>query len=566
MQKLHLVGFTTDHEGLILSARRGSRSGGYLLAVDAAVEEAVEALRARRAEEPGDDDVIDAPRVPRVESTLPVREIQARLRQGRSIADVAKAAGVDVAWVERFAPPILAERAQMISRVQSAPLRRPRLGPSALPIGEAVRHHLADRAVVLSPEEFASAWTARQLANGRWAVRFTFHYRGRNTVLRFDLDESSGEVTAADRQSGQLGYVMPIASAGRARRSPTRSAPARGAVSRPVVSTGFRADPTPAKAVSRSAKERERAAAAMRKAAAQRAAEAERAAARRARERAAEASRAERAAKAAAAKKQAAERARAREAAIKERRLAAERRAAEKKRVQEKAAAEKKAVANKPVAKKAVAKKVVAKKVVAKKAAVNKPVAKKVVANKPVANKPVAKKPVANKAVAKKTTVTTTAVTTMVAKTPAPRPVAPRPVAASPVSAAEAPAVPTVASSSLRPRVAPPPVGSPIRHAAPGAPAHAAPRPSGSDRVAAPASTPPTDPTRPLFNIVSPPAAVDRPSFRQGAAESVGDGAANRPVPPPAATPDRSSNGPDPSSRPRLRLGRPRRTRPLRAT
>jgi len=34
MQKLHLVGFTPDHDGLILSARKGAKSGKFVVSVD----------------------------------------------------------------------------------------------------------------------------------------------------------------------------------------------------------------------------------------------------------------------------------------------------------------------------------------------------------------------------------------------------------------------------------------------------------------------------------------------------------------------------------------------------
>src|SRR5690606_791475 len=76
LQKLHLVGFTKDHDGLILSARRGTRSGGYMLAIDAALAEAVAEAEARREEAEAE---IAPERPPRVESTLSVKEIQARL-------------------------------------------------------------------------------------------------------------------------------------------------------------------------------------------------------------------------------------------------------------------------------------------------------------------------------------------------------------------------------------------------------------------------------------------------------------------------------------------------------
>ena len=34
MQQLHLVGFTTDHEGLIFSARKGAKTGSFVLKLD----------------------------------------------------------------------------------------------------------------------------------------------------------------------------------------------------------------------------------------------------------------------------------------------------------------------------------------------------------------------------------------------------------------------------------------------------------------------------------------------------------------------------------------------------
>lgn len=284
MQKLHLVGFTTDQKGLILSARRGARSGSFHLPLDDALAEAVEELRARQAEETGDIEELqeaEAPRTPRVESALPVREIQARLRQGRTVQDVAKAAGVEPGWVERFAAPVFAEQAQVIRKVRSMALRRARLGPSSHAIGDAVRYNLAERGAALSPEEFASAWTTRLLADGRWAVCFGFRHRNKDQVLRFDLDETTGAVAAADRPSGQLGYVAPRPSGGASAAQRLRPAKPGGEVrptaKRATVTTGFRPDASATKAVSRPAKERDRASLAMREAAKLAAAQAKRA-------------------------------------------------------------------------------------------------------------------------------------------------------------------------------------------------------------------------------------------------------------------------------------------------
>lgn len=342
MQKLHLVGFTTDDEGLILSARRGARSGGYVLAIDSSVEEAVDALRERRAAAGGDalDPVDEAPRV---ESSLSVKEIQARLRQGRSVEDVAKAAGVEPSWVERFAGPVLAEKAQVVAKVRSMTLERARLGASALPIGEAVRRNLAVRGVALTVDEFVDSWSAQQVSELHWTVLFTYRYRGADHTLRFDLDDGSGEIAAADRASSQMGYAAPT--------TPSTVADP---------STARRRSPT---TTSRTVKERNRAAAALRKAAEQRAVEAERAAARRARERASADRRREREEAAATAREEREQRRRDKEAAAHQRAeaAAAKRAAADKaKRDGDRAQARKAAAAKKAAVKAVAAKKAAA--------------------------------------------------------------------------------------------------------------------------------------------------------------------------------------------------------------
>ena len=45
MQQLHLVGFTADLEGLIFSAKKGARSGAFVVAMDDALLTALEEAR-----------------------------------------------------------------------------------------------------------------------------------------------------------------------------------------------------------------------------------------------------------------------------------------------------------------------------------------------------------------------------------------------------------------------------------------------------------------------------------------------------------------------------------------
>lgn len=209
MQKLHLVGFTTEHDGLIFSTRRGARSGGYVVSLDDGIFTAVDEAREHREQEAADaaDEAIT--RSDRPESQLTVKEMQARLRTGRTVEEVAAEAGVTPEWVERFAPPVRAEQAQVIADVRASTFDRPRIGPSRDPLGTAVLRNLAERGVALTDEEFDDAWSTYQLFEARWIIEFRFEQRNRTYVAAWEFDTESGELTAADRLSTQLGYVGP---------------------------------------------------------------------------------------------------------------------------------------------------------------------------------------------------------------------------------------------------------------------------------------------------------------------------------------------------------------------
>lgn len=241
MQKLHLVGLTTDLTGLIFSARKGAKSGSYVIPLDAQLV-AVIADTVQRRNGTGDEEGFDvdaleeaaaagggrgATRRPlravaRQQSALTPREIQARLRAGRTIDDVAKAAGVDVAWVERFAVPILAEQRRVIDKAIVFVFTKPRVGVSSQPLGVAVRRNLADRGVRLGDDEFDQGWGAHQLEESRWVVRFSYTSRGRAQVAEWDVDLADGSVVSRNRLGGQLAHVGP-----KRRRTPAARTPAK---------------------------------------------------------------------------------------------------------------------------------------------------------------------------------------------------------------------------------------------------------------------------------------------------------------------------------------------------
>ncbi|MBV8234775.1 MAG: DUF3071 domain-containing protein, partial [Acidimicrobiia bacterium] len=218
MQKLHLVGFTTEHDGLIFSARKGSKAGGYLVILDRELlTNIAEAERLRNGDQEHPE---GSPARPRPTSRLTPREIQAYVRSGRSIPEVAAEAGVDAEWVERFAVPIVAEQAQMVERALAMTYSKARLGQSSQPLSTSVRWNLADKGVALTDEAFEQGWSAFQLQDEVWMVRFRYTSRARLQVAEWELDLGTHQLASRNRLASELGYVE------KGRRPPALPAPA----------------------------------------------------------------------------------------------------------------------------------------------------------------------------------------------------------------------------------------------------------------------------------------------------------------------------------------------------
>ncbi|HEY2814217.1 MAG TPA: septation protein SepH [Acidimicrobiales bacterium] len=207
MQKLHLVGFTTDHRGLIFSVRRGAKSGSYVVPVDEPLCAIVDELRREiEALDPVASVAGSDGRGSRSASALSVRDVQSRLRRGVPVAEIARAAGVDPAWVTRFAAPVLAEQAQAIRLARSMRFHKPRLGPSAALLGASVYRNLADRGANEPHHELDEKWSARQLREGVWLVTFRHAWRGREHEAVWELDEALGVVKASSRLAADLAF------------------------------------------------------------------------------------------------------------------------------------------------------------------------------------------------------------------------------------------------------------------------------------------------------------------------------------------------------------------------
>jgi hypothetical protein len=214
LRKLHLVGLTTDRDGLIFTARKGAKSGGFIVPIDDRVLSAIaDAGRLDNGAPVEVDATIPGvevvPKRLRSESALTPREMQARLRAGRSIDEVAAEAGVDTEWVARFAVPILAEQAQVVELARALVYAKPRLGESSQPLGASVLQNLSDRGVFV-PDDVANAgWSAFQLHDSVWMVRFRYRARGRAQEAQWEIDVPAGRLRARNRHASDLGYVDP---------------------------------------------------------------------------------------------------------------------------------------------------------------------------------------------------------------------------------------------------------------------------------------------------------------------------------------------------------------------
>lgn len=213
VQRLHLVGFTSELDGLIFSSKDGARSGGYVVALDSelldAIREVLERRDRHRAPAPTAKPPLSftSPRPPAQGSSLPPRDIQARLRAGRRIEEVALEAGVDDEWVRRFAAPIFAERAHVAARAQAAVLDVDGLGPSSSSLSGSVAANLADRGAPLLRDELEDGWDAYQLQDTSWVVEFRAPALGHGEPARWGFDTRTARLSALNPAGAKLGWV-----------------------------------------------------------------------------------------------------------------------------------------------------------------------------------------------------------------------------------------------------------------------------------------------------------------------------------------------------------------------
>jgi hypothetical protein len=171
MRTARLVGLSPDGKSLIVVTESGE-------------ELIIEADERLRAAVRG-----DRPRLGQLEiemqTSLTPRDIQARIRAGESLEDVARIAGIPMDRVERFATPVLAERQHVASMAMSSSVRR-RSEPSGhRSLRITVTEWLLGHRVNIDD----ITWDSYRLDDGRWAV--TADYRldeeDRHAIFFYDL-------------------------------------------------------------------------------------------------------------------------------------------------------------------------------------------------------------------------------------------------------------------------------------------------------------------------------------------------------------------------------------------
>ncbi|AMO59632.1 Protein of uncharacterised function (DUF3071) [Mycolicibacterium phlei] len=190
MRELRVVGLDVDGRRIICEADGSGEK--FILRPDDRLRAAVRGDKV-------------APSSPSTETETPnvlrPKEIQARIRAGASVEQVAQMAGVDVGRVERFAHPVLLERARAAELATAA---HPVLadGPSVLTLLETVTTAMIARG--LDPD--ATSWDAWRNEDGRWTVQLAWKAGHTDNVAHFRYTPGShgGTVTAFDDAAREL--------------------------------------------------------------------------------------------------------------------------------------------------------------------------------------------------------------------------------------------------------------------------------------------------------------------------------------------------------------------------
>lgn len=172
MTELRVVGRTEDGDHLELTDNEGNK---FTVRVSDSLRASVNERRL----------------TPVVESTpqFSIKEIQARLRAGESYGDVARISGLSLEKIERYASPILQERAWIIELAEKASPKG-----TSLPLSELVIQRLAPRGVNMNQ----ISWNTWRLDNGTWNLVLTYPSREGQSEATWIFDSNKRTLASID--------------------------------------------------------------------------------------------------------------------------------------------------------------------------------------------------------------------------------------------------------------------------------------------------------------------------------------------------------------------------------
>jgi len=187
MQELRFVAVSEDGSYAVLAIP--GRSGRFMLPIDDRLRAVAKGQFSRLAQYEIE-----------VENPLRPKEIQARIRAGETVEEIADAAGIPVDRVRWFEGPVLAERGYVAQQAQNASVRRQGDSTPGPRLGQVV----AERLTELGADPEDAQWDSRKHGDGSWQVQLAFRAGGRLHIAEWLFDPRRRHVSPADDNAERL--------------------------------------------------------------------------------------------------------------------------------------------------------------------------------------------------------------------------------------------------------------------------------------------------------------------------------------------------------------------------
>ena len=184
MTRVNLIGAADDGLNIIVETDGGER---FMLPISDELRHAVRYARPKAMHEPDEDPG----------SSLTPKDIQQRIRAGLTAAELSELTGMAIEALEKFEPPVTAERAYVAELARTTRIGRDASAPL---LGELVTDRLAGRGV--DPEDVS--WDAWREVDEPWQVCVDFRADGRSVRALWTFDHASRTLTAEDEESRWL--------------------------------------------------------------------------------------------------------------------------------------------------------------------------------------------------------------------------------------------------------------------------------------------------------------------------------------------------------------------------